>query len=88
MPKPEPTYKLSVQKLSEGYLAKAHASDIGCTLRRVFATWNEFESVVSSFMPAQDFQTLYCELENASYGISFPSNGLVTLSVVQALGFE
>jgi hypothetical protein len=88
MPEPEPTYTLTVQKTSEGYLAKAHPSGIGSILTRVFLTWNEFKSSVARFIPEQDFRTLYAELENASYGISFPPHGLVTLSVVQALGFE
>ena len=84
MLEPEPTYMLTVQKTPEGYLAKAHPSAIGGILRRVFSTWDEFKSSVAHFMPEQDFQTLYAELENASYGIKLAPHGMmITLSVVK-----
>jgi hypothetical protein len=59
MPEPEATDTLTVQKISEGYLVKAHPSGIGSIFKRVFPTWDEFKSSVADFMPEQDFKTLY-----------------------------
>lgn len=88
MPEPERTYALTVQKTSKGYLVKGHPSGTGSILTRVFSTWNEFKSSVAPYMPEPHFQTLHADLEKASWGISFPPSGLVTLAVAQALGLE
>jgi hypothetical protein len=85
---PEPTYSLTAQKTCEGYVVKAHPSGNGGVLRRVFPTWEEFESSAAPLLPQQDSQKLYAELNSASLGVQFPSQELVTLSVAQALGLK
>jgi hypothetical protein len=89
LPNPEPTFSVNIQKISKEYLVRAYPSpDTGDALKRMFPTWKEFESIAERLPPKQDFQKLHEKVDGASFGIQFPPEGLVTLSVVQALGLK
>jgi hypothetical protein len=81
-------YTLTLQKLSTGFIMKAHGDDVP---RREFASWTEVVPLLKGVLKADDNEVEWVrrELEKASYGVPlFQGRRTVTREVVDALGLR
>lgn len=85
----EITYTLTMQKLPEGYILKAHSSKDEQLPTRLFHSWDEVATAFSSLVEARELERLRSELENQNYGINiFQSREQVTSDFVEKLGLR
>ncbi len=78
-------YTLSLQKVSAGFILKAHGHDVP---RREFASWDEVVPYLKGVLKMEEgeVQWLQTELGRSNFGISpFRSRRTVTREVVDAL---
>jgi hypothetical protein len=88
----ETVYKLTMQKLQEGYMLKAYASSDSATLRRLFPVWEDVaqEFVRTLNTEQRELDWLKTELDKANCGVEVFENWktAVTREIVDNLGLR